>query len=80
MKKSILFCLAFSMTVLAGYGQQQDEIPLAPKEYRRPEGYNPAQHRYKYSLQELKDRYSDAMMQEAEKVYNRVLDVNSKGN
>jgi alpha-L-fucosidase len=80
MKRVILLCLILSVFTVSGNGQQDNvELPDAPEEYRRPEGYNPVQHRYKYSLNELKDLYSEKIMQRAEKEYNRVYGVNYEG-
>jgi alpha-L-fucosidase len=80
MKKSILFTLAFIAFALYSYGQEQTyEPPQAPAEYRRPAGYNPAQHRFPHSIQELHEKYSVEMMEKAEKEYNRVLEVNGNG-
>ena len=58
---------------------QEIKIPEAPEEYRRPEGYNPVEHRFKYSLNDLRNMYSEKMMNDAEKEYNRVVEVNGKG-
>jgi alpha-L-fucosidase len=87
--KKIVFLSAFlfSLSILT-YSQDADivygnknlsDVPLAPKEYRRPEGYNPLEHRYKYNLTDLKDKYSDKMMQDAAREYNRVLNSNANG-
>jgi alpha-L-fucosidase len=80
MKRTILFYLALFGLTISSYGQVSTaEVPLAPKEYRRPEGYNPLEHRYKYSLNDLKEKFSEKMMKDAAVLYDRVLDVNSKG-
>ncbi|MDR2810484.1 MAG: alpha-L-fucosidase [Tannerellaceae bacterium] len=78
MRKAILFYALLCGFTALGDAQTVD-VPTAPSAYRRPEGYDPAGHRYRYSLTELKETYSEAMMQEAEKVYNKALDVNSQG-
>ena len=54
-------------------------IPLAPEQYRKPAGYDPAQYRYKYSLAELRERFSEQMMQQAAVQYQKVAEVNEKG-
>jgi alpha-L-fucosidase len=61
------------------HGQNNDDIPTAPPGYRRPANYNPAEHRFLYSLQELSDKYSEDMMQRAEKEYNRIVKINADG-
>jgi alpha-L-fucosidase len=66
-------------SVICSFGQNNAEIPTAPEAYRRPEGYNPVEHRYKYSLNEIKEQYSEKMMQSAEKEYNRVVKINADG-
>ena len=78
MKSFFLFLVLFGLTVVSR-AQENVEIPDAPEGYRRPAGYDPVLHRYKYSLIDLKDQFSEKMMQDAEKVYERVLDVNSSG-
>ncbi|MDR0845399.1 MAG: alpha-L-fucosidase [Tannerella sp.] len=74
----LLFCAALFGLSSLSYGQEE-AIPVAPKEYRRPEGYNPVEHRYKLSLNDLKEQESEKMMQAAEKEYNRIFDINGKG-
>jgi alpha-L-fucosidase len=77
---------------LTAYGQNRkfltftdEEIPLAPEEYRRPSGidpgddYNPALFRYPYSLKDMREKFSDKMMQDAAKEYQRMTDVIDKG-
>ena len=80
-KKTGLIGILF-MTALSVFGQQnanKDSILLAPEKYRRSVGYDPVPHRYQYSLVELKDMYSEKMMNDAAKVYNRVLETNGQG-
>ena len=77
MKKMLISALF--VAIAAGLYAQEVEIPLAPQEYRRPEGYNPQEHRFKYSLSDLRDMYSEKMMIEAEKEYNRVVEVAGTG-
>jgi len=50
---------------------------LAPKENRRPENFQPIN--YKYSLEGLKQNFSEEMMQHAAKQYEKVKEVNNKG-
>lgn len=81
MKYTILFGLLFCGSCWC-YGQQQttdDEVPLAPKEYRRPEGYDPKPFRYPYSLKQMQEKYSAATMEMARKEYARMMDVIDKG-
>lgn len=80
MKKIIVILLnIIALTIVTYTNAQEVIIPDAPEGYRRPEGYNPVPYRYKYSLTELKNQFSKKMMQEAEKVYERVLNVNANG-
>ena len=76
--KNMQFSVALVMCGLcvASHAQQ---IPEAPEGYRRPPGYDPVPHRYKYSLIELKKKYSEQMMLDAEKVVERVFNVNCSG-
>ena len=73
--------LFFSVTVLFGlHGQtipKNDKIPLAPPEWRRPVNFQPFE--YKYSLEELKDNFSDEIMQKARQQYKKMESVNEKG-
>ncbi|MDR1455543.1 MAG: alpha-L-fucosidase [Tannerella sp.] len=82
-RKSILFPV-LAGTVLAGYGQQplsvqEEEAPLAPKEYRRPEGYDPVPYRYPYSLSDMKEKFSEPTMALADREYQRMMEVIEKG-
>jgi alpha-L-fucosidase len=54
-----------------------DTIPLTPEQYRRPVDFKPF--RYKYSLTDLKNNFSDEMMLRSAKQYEIVTDVNKKG-
>ena len=78
MKRIFLLSMLF-LTTAAYISAQNAEIPEAPEEYRRPKGYNPVEHRFKYSLNDLRNLHSEKMMKDAEKEYNRVIDTNSKG-
>ena len=78
MKRIFLLSMLF-LTTAVYISAQNAEIPEAPEEYRRPKGYNPVEHRFKYSLNDLRNMHSEKMMQDAEKEYNRVIDTNSKG-
>ena len=77
MKKLLILVLCGLTSI--NHAQENEVIPDAPDGYRRPAGYNPAPHRYKYSLNDLKDRFSEKMMQDAEKVFERVMQVNGNG-
>jgi alpha-L-fucosidase len=74
-----LLCAQDADIVLGNQNKSKDEIPTALAEYRRPDGYNPLEHRFKYSLKELQVNFSEKLMLDAEKEYNRILNVNSKG-
>ena len=78
MRKTFFINTLFFAAVACIYAQEI-VIPDAPEEYRRPKGYNPVEHRFKYSLNDLRNMYSEKMMQDAEKEFNRVLEVNGKG-
>jgi alpha-L-fucosidase len=61
-----------------GCGERhQDSTPLAPVNYRRPKDFKPI--RYKYSLIELKQQFSQRMMALAGKQWDKVKDVNDQG-
>ena len=78
MNRIILIGLFFLVTTF-GYGQAKvDKMPLAPKENRRPENFQPV--KYQYSLEELKNNFSEKMMKLASRQYERVTEVNAKGN
>jgi alpha-L-fucosidase len=82
--KIFLLIPVFLGFVYAVFGQTnnmivEDEVPLAPKEYRRPKGYDPVPHRYKYSLNEMKAQFSEQTMELAAKEYARMTDVIEKG-
>jgi alpha-L-fucosidase len=93
MHKHILSTLAislFSLPVFAQFTPQilhfnDEDIPLAPKEYRRPSGidpgddYNPALFRYPYKLKDMMDKFSEETMQRADREYRRMEEVNSSG-
>jgi alpha-L-fucosidase len=51
--------------------------PLAPEQYRKPDGYQAP--KYKYSLQELKEKFSEDMMKKAAEVDAVVTKVNEEG-
>jgi alpha-L-fucosidase len=78
MKKKILIGLLFSVLAISVFGQAKvDRIPLAPKQNRKPENYQPQ--KFKNSLDELKNNFSEKIMQLAEKQYQIVTEVNAKG-
>jgi alpha-L-fucosidase len=61
-------------------GKAVDEpVPLAPKEYRRPEGYDPKPFRFPYSLQQMQEKYSGSVMSLAAKEYARAMKVINEG-
>ncbi|MDR0559157.1 MAG: alpha-L-fucosidase [Prevotellaceae bacterium] len=93
MNKYIFLILTIFYFTMTGYGQtalqilhfSDGDIPLAPKDYRRPSGidpgddYDPALFRYPYTLKDMQEKFSDDMMQRAAKEYRRMTDVNSNG-
>ena len=73
---SIGLLLLFFVTF--AYGQVQNaNTPLAPEQNRKPENYQ--QSKFKYSMEELKNNFSEEMMQKANKQYERVQQTNNKG-
>lgn len=76
--KLIVTCILSCLLLPFGYAQQE-EIPLAPKEYRRPDGYDPAPHRYPYSLFDMKEKFSDDLMLHAAREYLRITGVIEQG-
>lgn len=82
MMNKIILSLVFLFLMGDIYCQQNvfdTDIPLAPAEYRRPDGYDPVSYRYRYSLSDLKDKFSKEMMQNAKGVYDKVMRVNCSG-
>ena len=77
--KKILPILILLCISSIGQAQENAGIPDAPEGYKRPAGYDPVPHRYKYSLTDLKNQFSEKMMQDAEKVFERVVNVNGNG-
>jgi len=77
MSRIILTGLLFLVTTL-GYGQTGvDQIPLAPKQNRRPENFKP--NNYPYTWENLKDNFSEKVMQLSAEQYKKVTEVNNKG-
>jgi alpha-L-fucosidase len=70
MKHALRFTLYASFFTL--YAAMPVDVPLAPPEYRRPAGYDPAPFRYPYSLREMMARYSTPLMQHATQEYARM--------
>ena len=89
MKKYIISGIVLCCLLNICYGQnltfKDSDIPLAPKEYRRPAGidpgddYNPALFRYPYSLKDMQEKFSADMMRNAAKEYQRMTETNNKG-
>lgn len=79
MKKETIIRLLFISLALAGCNEDKknDEIPLAPDQYRRPENFQPFI--YEHSLIELKEKFSEEFMQLAARQYGKVSDVNNNG-
>jgi len=79
MKEKTIIGLIFFLHAIFGYGQvlQDDGILLAPEQNRRPENFQPIN--YKYSLEGLKDNFSEEMMKFAARQYEKVKEVNDKG-
>ncbi|MEG1644146.1 MAG: alpha-L-fucosidase, partial [Bacteroidales bacterium] len=57
----------------------EENVQLAPVEYRRPKGYDPIKYRYKYSIKELGEKYSEKFMERAKQKYDSVQLVIAQG-
>lgn len=82
MMNKLIFLLMlsfYSNVIFCQQNRSDNNVPLAPEKYRRPVGYDPIPYRYKYSLAELKDMYSEKMMKKAEQKYDSVQQVIIKG-
>jgi alpha-L-fucosidase len=78
MNRRIVLGLLFLLSVTFADGQVQDlRVPLAPKQNRKPENY--IMPKYKYSLEELKNNFSEGMMQLAKRQYETVQETNKEG-
>ncbi len=78
MNGRIIIGVLLFLSVTFAYGQvQENKVPMAPKQNRRPENYQPP--KSKYSLEELKDNFSEGMMKLANKQYEKVQETNNKG-
>jgi alpha-L-fucosidase len=78
MSRKIAIGLLLFLSVTFAYGQVQDnKAPLAPKQNRKPENYQLP--KSKYSLEELKNNFSEKMMRLAARQYEKVTEVNVKG-
>jgi alpha-L-fucosidase len=76
--KIIIIGLLLFLSITSGYGQVQDDnIPLASIQNRKPENYKPS--KTQYSLDELKNNFSEEMRQLAAKQYEKVKETNNKG-
>jgi alpha-L-fucosidase len=76
--KIITGVLLFFLAICC-YGQsiEEEKIPLAPKHNRRPENFQP--HKTNYSLEELRDHFSEEMMRNAAKQNETVKQTNLQG-
>lgn len=72
-----LFVLIFLLGACSSPNAKDDSVPLAPEQYRRPADYKTQE--YKYSLTELKDRFSEEMMKRSAEVYKQVQQINEQG-
>ena len=71
--------LLFLLLFISGYGQtsQGDKMHSAPERNRRPENFQPV--KSKYSMESLKNNFSETMMKSAAKQNEKVNEVNNKG-
>ncbi|MDD4191703.1 MAG: alpha-L-fucosidase [Mangrovibacterium sp.] len=72
-----IFVSVISLVACVSLKAQNESVPLAPKQYRRPGNYK--SENYQYSIDELKDRFSEEMMKRSAEVYNRVCKINQQG-
>jgi alpha-L-fucosidase len=79
MKKQSIACLLSLVFIFCGCTQtkNEDKVPLAPEQNRRPENYQLTS--YKYSLNDLKNNFSEEIIQLASQRYETVKDINEKG-
>jgi alpha-L-fucosidase len=77
MYKIGIFVFAILLVACTSLKAQNQLTPLSPEQYRRPWNYKPE--KYQYSLNELKDRFSEEMMKKSAEVYERVQTVNEQG-
>jgi len=79
MKVKIIIGLLVLLFPTYGCGSktQDDGLPSVPVENKRPVDFKSTS--YKYSLEELKNNFSEDMMQLAARQYEKVEDVNNKG-
>ncbi len=77
--KNIFFIALLIFAVFACTQKKEisEQIPLAPEQYRKPENYKPES--YGYTLNELKDQFSEGMMKRSAEAYQKVVSVNEKG-
>ena len=73
----ITLVLFFGLLASTSLKSQNEEVPLAPEKYRRPENYQLRD--YKYSLEDLKNKYSEDIMKKAAERRKKVHEVNRKG-
>lgn len=76
MKRRITLGLLLFQSVTLAYGQGV-QASLTPSQNRKPENYQPP--KYIYSLEELKNNFSEEMMQRAHKQYQKVQETNHNG-
>lgn len=58
-------------------GGEKVELPLAPKEFRRPDGWKPK--RFKISLEEISEKYSGEAMRRAAALMRKMDNANAAG-
>jgi alpha-L-fucosidase len=74
----IAIVLLLLLSSVFAYGQAQDMMfPQTPVQNRRPENYQLS--KYKFSLEDLKNNFSEELMQLANKKYDKVQEINSVG-
>ena len=79
MRIKAIIVFLFILFAIPGCRQvaNNDGIPLAPVQNRRPDNFHPF--RYKYSLKELQANFSNDIMKSAAKQYDKVKEINNKG-
>lgn len=72
-----LCVFTISLIAFTSLKAQNQSIPYAPDQYRRPKNYKPEH--YQYSLNELKDKFSEELMKKSAEVFERVGKINEQG-
>lgn len=79
MKKNVLFILAFSFAAFGSLIAQNKQVPNATQgvQPRRPENFVPF--RYKYTIEQLYEKFSEDLMKRAAEDVKKITAINEKG-